>query len=228
LTLRSEPVLTKHFLDPSSVSQKANFAAWTPDGPIPESARNFGFCVDFKDLQPGDLVLVSRARRSVISWGIRKVQKKGGYNLFDAQWDHAAVYINSDTICEATRSGVRVASIFSYLGTHKIRVRRNLSLSPEERWGLVVNAIKQGDYAYGYTSILGLIWKASFGYWTKSRSRRLDYPKRAVYCSELYADAHVKACGVVLGNVDGGEATPASLSLDSTLSDVEIKWVRIV
>ena len=199
-----------------------------PEGPIPERTRAFGYCVDFKDLQPGDLLLFSSVKKSLISWGIRKVQTKGGYSQSDAQWEHAAIYIESDTICEATRSGVKVSSLHGYMGAHKIRVRRNLKLSPDERWSLVVNAIKQGDYAYGYSSIVSLLFKSIAGYWIKTKSRRLAYPRRAIYCSELYADAHVKACGVALGNIDGGETTPASLSLDSTLTDIQTKWVKIV
>ena len=201
---------------------------WVPKGPIPRHARDFGYCVDFAVLLPGDLILVSSEPSTFTARLIRKVQLLGGYHASDAAWEHAAVYVMDDTICEATRSGVRIGSIYSYLGTHRIRVRRNPKLTVDERWSLVVNALKSGNYAYGYSSVIGLAIKSWFGFWTKSRGRRMSYPKRAVYCSELYVDAHVKSCGILLGNLEGGESTPASLSKDSKLQDVSIAWTRIV
>jgi uncharacterized protein YycO len=219
--------LTQLVLNPSEASNQASNTSWIPEGPIPQKTRSFGYCIDFKDLQPGDLILFSSIKKSIVSSGIHKVQLKGGYKQNDAQWEHAAVYIKSDTICEATRRGVKVSSLYAYMGTHKIRVRRNPILTTDEKWSLVVNAIKQGGYAYGYSSIIGLLFKSINGFWAHSTTRRLAYPKRAIYCSELYADAHVKACGFALGNLNGGEVTPASLSIDSTLSDVKANWVKI-
>lgn len=214
-------------LDPETIKSNPPSERWTPDGPLPQCTRDFGCCIDFGALLPGDLILVSSVFPGFIGRAIRKVQKKGGYSDDDACWEHAAIYIQGDTICEATRSGVQIGSLFEYIGAHKIRVRRNPGLTQDKRWNLVVNALQQRDYAYGFGAVVGLCLKAHIGFWKPNGGKPLSFPKRAVYCSELYADAHVKACGVALGNLKSGETTPASLSLDSTLQDVQVGWLKI-
>ncbi|MGR9046549.1 MAG: hypothetical protein ACU83N_14760, partial [Gammaproteobacteria bacterium] len=95
------------------------------------------------------------------------------------------------------------------------------------RWELAVNALKLQNYGYGYYSIVQLLWKAKIsGFWATAN---FSYPKRTRICSELYADAHTKASGgMVLGNIAAGEITPASLSMESKLTDIASDWVKIV
>lgn len=214
-------------LDPTQAPTTPSLKNWNPTTPIPKAARDFGHCIDFDPLKPGDLILFSSTAPNFIGKGIRKVQEKGGYNERDAMWEHAAVYIMSDIICEATRAGVRVSSLYEYMGSHKIRVRRNEKLTDNERWALVVHALKQQNYAYGFLSVFGLVVKSKIGFWKPTGQKGSKYPKRAVYCSELYADAHVTACNTALGNVVSAEYTPASLSVDAHLTDVAVNWVKI-
>lgn len=162
----------------------------------------------------------------MIGKAIRSVQTMGGYAHEDARWEHAAVYIGDGALCEANRKGVQIGSIFDYAADHLIRIRRNTSLTQDERWELVVNALKQQNYHYGFLSICSILWKARGGFY-RSQGKPVSFPKSAVICSELYADAHVRVCGQALGNLRSGEVTPASLSIDTTLHDVPAQWVTI-
>lgn len=212
--------------DPRHPEREQPQKCWSPDSPIPPRVRAFGYCLDFSALLPGDLILVSPERPSIIERSIRATQGNGGYPPDDAQWTHAAVYVMDDVICEAGRSGVAITSIYKYIGNHKVRIRRNPNLTERERWALAVYALSQNNYAYNFFDVLWLFLRSFNGFWTiDSKFKRK--PKRAVYCSELYADAHLKATNAALGNQAFGEATPASLSQDSLLQDVFAGWVAI-
>lgn len=214
-------------LNPSTVGANAsNLAVWKPDYPIPIRLRTWGYCPNFNDWLPGDLILVSAIKPGFIGKAIRSVQEKGGYAKDDARWEHAAVYIGSGALCEANRKGVSIGSIFDYADQHLIRVRRNDTLTQDQRWELAVNALKQQNYSYGFFSIVSIVWKARSGFWN-GQGKPISFPKSAVICSELYADAHVKVCGQALGNLRSGEVTPASLSMDHALIDVQTQWVKI-
>lgn len=213
-------------LDPLIAKNLNNLAHWKPDYAIPSLIREWGYCPDFNDWLPGDLILVSAIKPNFIAKAIRRIQEKGGYASDDARWEHAAVYIGSGTLCEANRHGIRIVSIFDYTGSHLIRVRRNNSLTKDQRWELAVNALKKKNYSYNFFSIISIVWKAYNGFWTE-QGKAISFPKSAVICSELYADAHVQVCSIVLGNLRSGEITPASLSIDRALSDVPTCWMVI-
>ncbi|WP_148296201.1 hypothetical protein [Methylophilus sp. OH31] len=214
-------------LDPSEA--EAQFTGnWSPQTPIPNKLRQFGYCVNFNELLPGDLILVSSNKPGLIAKAIRKVQAMGGYAKADSRWEHAAIYIGSESVCESERSGVQINSIYKYIGPYSLRIKRNNNLTPDQRWNLVVYALIQKNYSYGFLSVFRLLMKSIRGYWIHQGSPiNSPLPSRSVYCSQLFADAHVKACGVPLGNLTSGEATPASLSLDTKLVDVNISWLRI-
>ncbi|WP_374090458.1 hypothetical protein [Methylomicrobium lacus] len=218
--------MSQLFLNPDTAENSPDLKAWKPDYPIPKHLRDWGFCPDFNAWLPGDLVLVSALKPGIIGKAIRSVQEQGGYAQDDARWEHAAVHIGSGTLCEATRKGVCVASVFDYAPNHLIRIRRNHALTQDQRWELAVNALKQQNYSYGFFSIGSILWKSRKGFWN-TQGKPISFPKRAVICSELYADAHVKVCGQALGNLRSGEVTPASLSMDQSLADVQTQWVRI-
>lgn len=213
-------------LDPRDVSGNLANNSWTPDIPIPPRLRRFGYYIAHNSLQPGDLILFSSINPGWIPRMIRKVQARGGYDNLDAQWEHAAVYIGNHGICEATKKGVEANRIFDYIGSHLIKVRRNPNLTLDQGWKLVTHALLLKDYRYGFFSVAELFIKANSGFWSQD-GKPLSFPKSSVFCSELYADAHVKACNMALGNLMSGEVTPASLSLDTNLVDVSLSWVRI-
>lgn len=176
---------------------------------------------------PGDLILVSSLKPGIIARAIRRVQLRGGYHPDDACWEHAAVYIGSESICEANRNGVNIKPIFDYMCSHLIRIRRNPNLTSDQRWSLAVHAVRMKNFRYGFMSIVELYFKSRKGFW-HNEDTPIQFPKSSVYCSQLYANAHGKICVTALGNNKSGEVTPASLSLDTTLVDVDtITWVKI-
>lgn len=214
-------------IDPSEAERQVT-GTWSPKTPIPNELRQFGYCIDFSQLLPGDLILVSANKAGLIAKAIRRVQAMGGYASADSRWEHAAIYIGSESICESERSGVQINSIYKYIGSYSLRVKRNVHLTPDQRWNLVVYALIQKNYSYGFFSAFDLFIKSIKGYWIHQGSPiNSTFPTKSVYCSQLFADAHVKACGVPLGNLNSGEASPASLSLDPKLIDVAVSWLKI-
>ncbi len=110
----------KCYLDPSEAHLATK--TWKPDGPIPLKIRNFGYCADLSTWLPGDLILVSSNKPSLIQNAIRKVQGQG-YPNEHARWEHAAVYIGEAALCEATMMGVCVSNVYQYVGNHLIKIR---------------------------------------------------------------------------------------------------------
>jgi hypothetical protein len=97
------------------------------------------------------------------SWARRRVAAD------DAQWQHAAVYIGEGYVVEATLHGVRYAPIFPYLGGHRLRLRRPLDLSDDDRWKIAIQACVRSNERYAMRSILRLFRLSFGGYWTRQR-----------------------------------------------------------
>jgi hypothetical protein len=211
--------LAQAFLDPDTAKTQSPIEQWAPNSPLPPALQKFGYFLDLRKLLPGDLILFSAQKPNFVQRRIRAVQTIGGFGPDHARWEHAAVYIGSGAVCEATGSGVGVGDLFTRIETSKIRVRRNPNLSNDERWMLVVHALKQKNYAYGMWSIATLIVGSRFGYW-KHKSGPISFPHRTYICSQLYGDSHVAASGTVLCLNQTGIATPAGLSMDTTLQDI--------
>ncbi len=148
-----------------------------------------------------------------------------------ARWHHAALYVGKGVICEASRIGVQRDMLSKYVGSHYLRFRRNPDLKIEERYELALHALASQGVSYNFREIFRL-WKAArfgFGNSTKANVQMLgkQYPKQATICSQLYADCHVSVTKTVIGNLDGGETTPACLSMAKRLVDVPIGWLAI-
>lgn len=218
--------MTQIILDPNS-PKDSSVTNWTPDHPIPKHLREWGYCPDYINWLPGDLILVSAINPKLIGRSIRKVQEKGGYPTDHARWEHAAVHVGAGALCEANRNGVCIGSIYNYASDHLIRIRRNVSLSQDQRWNLVVHALMQKGNSYDFFSIIDIVLKANNGFWNY-QGTNIGFPNAAVICSQLYATAHFLACEQVLGNRRSGEITPAALSLDTKyLQDVQTAWLKI-
>ena len=139
------------------------------------------------------------------------------------------MYIDKGVLCEATRKGVQRAMLADYFGTHLIRARRNFSLTKDKRWEVAVEALSLQGYSYGFKEIVHLFLRAKSGYWNKAAGKaRLPYPRRAVICSQLYAKSYATVTKHVIGNADGNESTPASLSAEQSLNDVRLYWLEII
>ncbi|PSF36163.1 hypothetical protein C7H19_14295 [Aphanothece hegewaldii CCALA 016] len=200
---------------------------WTPEFPISPSVRAFGFYPNLQDLLPADLILVSNIKPNFSHKIIEKVQLLGGYSQDDARWHHAAIYVGDAHICEADLPGVECRIIERYLtGSHLIRVRRDMSLSIEQRWRIAIRSLTRlrQRYAFEYLLDLGKLALSGFGQLSPDQTR---LPEKAKICSQLYADAYSPITGKVLQNLRSGEITPAFLSFTNQLTDVPVEWLKI-
>lgn len=198
-------------------------------GPLSPNELKLKKVVDLSTLLAGDLILTSALSPNYIQQRIRGVQTKGGYQEPDAKWEHAAMYIGRGVLCEATRKGVQRNMLSHYVGSHVLRARRDHTLSIEMRFELAIQALSLQGYGYGFLEIFRLLKAAHIGFSNSANSngRTPGYPRHAVICSELYADSYAKITKRVIGNTAGGEVTPASLSADTLLTDVQLRWLAI-
>lgn len=196
---------------------------WTTSEPIPQSIRTFGFIPNVDLWKPGDLLLFSSIKPDWVSRKIIKAQGRG-WNLDVARWHHAAVYIGSSRICEATIRGVGVVSIYKYVPSHLIRVRRCpiLNLDMVGSHALVVTALTRLNRWYSLTTAVSIWWKSLSGF------SKIDFAmadSRSHICSHLYSDSYIQATSRVLETI--GTPTPASLCASTKLVDVESSWRRL-
>lgn len=196
--------------------------------PIPAQVRNFAFFPNIDDWLPGDLVLVAPVNPDWIHRQIHAAQMRSGYAAEDAQWQHAAVYTGDGYVCEAGTSGVRYAPIFSYVGEHLIRVRRDFTLSNDERWRLVVQAIVRLGQPYNFREILSVYRSSLSMSWTSALGTQLVAHGKSIICSQLYATAYSAVAGRQVSRFVNTSVVPATLSLSAVLSDVSLHWKDIV
>jgi len=212
------------FLDP----RNTDFAGtWKPYGPIDRGVREFGFFPDINNWFPGDLLLVSSIKPRWISSQIIKAQERGGYSGKDAIWHHAALYLGEGSICEASARGVHVQDMFSYIGTHLLRLRRDPQLKADDRYRLAMYALFRLRQSYSFRTIVQLFFWSFSGYWKDSEMAVYPFGIGAVICSELYANAYSMATSKLICNPFPRFVVPAALSMTSTLEDVPIRWRKI-
>lgn len=219
--------MTQEILNPEDQA----YGKYIPNGPLSPTEVEMGKVIDLHGLLPGDLILVSAIEQQFVGHMIRQVQEKGGFLPEHARWEHAAMYIGQGVIIEATRKGVKRAMLSKFAKDHRIRVRRDGTLSIEERYQLVVHALTLSDTPYNFIDIVKLWRKSRFGFGNvaEKQSSRLgpQYPKSATICSQLYADCYVNVTSKVLGKLRDGISTPAALSATDTLADVKLQWLSI-
>lgn len=212
-------------LDPRKATSDGD--TWRPTSPLPVKVRRFGFLPNIDEWLPGDLLLVSPVDPDWIHRQITDAQTRCGYPEEDARWQHAAVYMGDGYICEASTNGIRYVSVFTYVGEHLLRVRRDFSLTNNERWRLAIQAVVRLGEPYDFRKIL-LIYRSSFSTsWTAAVRAQFYKRKRAAICSQLYADAFSAITGKLLFNDVNGSITPATLSFSPLLKDVPLHWKRI-
>lgn len=189
---------------------------------------SFAFFPNIDDWLPGDLVLVSPVNPDWIHRQISAAQVRTGYAAADAQWQHAAVYTGDGYVCDAGTSGVRYAPIFNYVGGHLIRVRRDFSLSSDERWRLVVQAIVRLGQPYNFREILSVYRSSLSMSWTSALRAQFVTRAKSVICSQLYATAYSAVAGKQVSRFVNTSVVPATLSLSAALTDVQLHWKDIV
>lgn len=211
-------------LDPAD---KTTVGTWKAPGAIPPQLRQFGKFPDITKWRAGDLLLVSAVEPPVFSRQIIKVQQHGGYAEEDARWHHAAIYVGKTNVCEALTTGVAHGSIYKYVGSYLLRVRRDPLLTPDEGWQIAMEAMTNLRTSYSFPTIASLARKARRGFWRRP-SKRSVLPDRAIICSKLFADAYSITTERIMGNSVAEEVTPAYLSATDKLIDVPMYWTQLV
>lgn len=205
---------------------------WAPPGKIPPSVRVFGNYPAVNSLLPGDLLLFAEVQPDWISRSIEHAQLAGGFSPDDARWTHAAVYLGDGlSVCEATftsllRGSVSHGKLYGYIGTHLIRARRDLTLTPDQRWRIALEALTYLGTPYPFLTIVKLSVQALKGGGLGGRRRLGILAGRSKFCSQLYAEAYSEVTKRVLGNLPA-DVYPASLSGIAALADVNLSWLSL-
>jgi hypothetical protein len=215
--------MSQRFLDPDAMTTRG---LWSARGPLPQAVRTFGRYPDLALWQPGDLVLVSAIRPGCIARRIIAAQERGGFAPEDARWHHAAVYVGDGRICEATLRGVRTNDLYAYIGTHRIRVRRDPQLTPDDGYRIALAAFGRLRWYYSSWTLVRMLLQSLRGFYAEPVGLRFT-ASHSIICSMLYADAYSLVTRRVLGNTAGETTTPAFLSSTALLEDVAVGWARI-
>jgi hypothetical protein len=214
-------------LDPADAEYTAA-RNWKPNRPLLKDVIDFGFVPDIDALRPGDLLLFTAVKPSLIQRCICWAQS-GQFHDDHARWHHVAMYIGRGRICEATiLEGVRIAEIYNYIPGSVIRVRRCPKLAADDEGAR--------DVAFEALSRLGRRYSIETLWRILKRMRLKNLPRpyavaatRPTHvCSGLYADAFTQSSMRVVCNGGGGIPTPADLSITDILEDVKIEWLRLI
>ena len=215
------------FLDPRDLTTAGQ---WKPPVTIPPSLRQFGRFPDVSKWLPGDLLLLSSIKPRRISQYIIHGQERGGYASEDARWHHAAVYLGDGiNICEAVPGkGVRYTPIYHYIGGYLLRIRRDPTLTMDQRWRIAMQSLTRLGSSYGFRGILSLIRQSWQGYWQPDNRLPLLVVARTLICSQLFSDSYTMVTGrLLVQQPHHGIVKPADLSFTSQLTDVETTWLQM-
>lgn len=212
-------------LDPRRASGESA-GEFYPRKSLPRHIRDFGYVPDESQILPGDLVLFSALEPSLVSRAIIKSQTVGGYNAADARWHHVACYLGDMRICEAQIwKGVRITELYDYVGEYLLRVRRDPSLSTDERWQLALQCVYELRKAYGFLALPRLWYQSKRGFWHHNIRQKSAI---AMVCSDLYSKAYALTTGRLLVKGSLNITIPADLSSTPCLNDMPVSWRRIV
>ena len=195
---------------------------------MPPDIRQFGYVPDTQKLLPGDVLLVTGT--GLVPHLIRKAQVHGGFHPDHARWTHAAVYIGSDRLVEATPfGGMRVGQLARTTFRRELLVRRRLdnsSLRMEQRYDIAIHALTFLRRGYSFGAVPRLAWQA----WRRQLWKPDQRPdiRRVTICSNVVRNAYATAIYTDLLPGVIGVIWPADLSQTTELNDVQIGWVRVV
>lgn len=209
-------------LDPADVTVAGE--PWQPRSPVPPDVRRFGYVPNFDEWRPGDIILVEAVRPTWTQRAISRTHERMGFSSADGRWTHAALYVGEGNICEAVISGVRHHPIYAYVGAHRLRVRRDPTLSVDSQYRVAIRALThmRRDYSLASALRVGLTAFRS----DKRPDSLLSAP--GIICSQLCSRAHQSVTDRVLSTTDSPYVTPADLSLHRSLKDVPVSWRKIV
>lgn len=179
---------------------------------------------NFDDWRPGDIILFEAVRPTWMQRAISRTHERMGFSEPDGRWTHAALYVGEGNICEAVTSGVRHHPIYEYVGSHRLRVRRDPGLDADGQYRVAIRALTHMRRDYSRITALKVGWT---GFWhDKNPDSLLSAP--GIICSQLCSRAHQGVTDRVLSTTQSPYVTPADLSLHGSLIDVPVSWRRIV
>ena len=216
--------MAQQVIDPQNVVVPEDAAVWTPPGPIPPDLRKFGHFPDTSVWLPGDLMLFNSINPNLISRMIIKAQREAGFADDDARWHHAAVYVGDNFVCDAVPvGGVRYRTMYSDILVKRMRVRRDLTLTADERYKIAITALTRLRASYSIFEVLNFRVGAS-RLW---EVQKLPLRTFGIVCSQLYADAYATVTSRLPIRGAHRLATPADLSATDVLADIAMAWRRI-
>jgi hypothetical protein len=216
-------------LDPNNLGA-CEGATWRPEDTLEGRVRDFGYYPHMAELLPGDVILFCDVHPSAPRF-IHNGQKTH-YRAQDSCWSHVAVYLGDGrTLCESNfaligKSGVSTVRLDKYVGHHLIRVRRAPKITDEQRWKIALYSLTSLGEDYNLMAVVKFFFKAYTGGIEKIHRRNL-YPRKARFCSQLFADAYGRSTGKLISNLTSDIITPAGLSMTMDLEDVPIRWAKI-
>lgn len=213
--------MTVRILDPNDQTTQGE---WRPAVPIPPRVRRFGRYPNVDQWLAGDLLFLEAVTKRLVARLIVRGQLAAGYHEEDARWHHAAVYVGDGFVCEAGIWRVTYRPLHDYIGTRYIRLRRDPTLSMEDRLRLAIAALTRIGNAYSYFELLSVALNIFKGY---GKPRGLVLRAFGVICSQLYADSYTAVTHQVLMSGQDRVVIPADLSLTPMLEDVPVFWCRI-
>lgn len=217
---------------------------------VDELRGRFKWLPEMAEWEPGDLVLFrprardpkDRAGKSIVS--VQRLQ----YAPAHARWTHAAVYAGGGELIEATLGefaaggGVRRYGMSAHLPGHILELRRDLTLTPAQRVGVVeeADALVGEDYSVPRAVEIARAHVAEVirRHAPERRARgrgRLSIRRRPVVsrqdlrgyvCSDVYALAYEAVTRRRLGD-NASLTCPAFLSAHPAFAAVAVRWCTI-
>jgi hypothetical protein len=211
-------------LDPTDDPKQG--CVWTLTGESSDALRAFGKMPNLTDWLPGDVLLVSNVEPDWVTRQIISVQSTR-FSRHHAQWQHAAIYMGNEFVAEATTRGVKYTPIDHYVGKYRLRLRRNMALTNDQRWLVAIEAGVRMRTAYRFSDIV-TIYLQSFPGWSRRIRPSVLVQANTVICSQLCLEAHAKVTRRLIVSYSGSPTTPAALSQSDLLADVPLHWCSIL
>lgn len=192
-----------------------------------QNIRAFGYVPDDTALLPGDVLLVTG--HGLAGRWIAQAQRRGGFADDHCQWTHAALYVGSGRVIEATPSGgVRIGLMVETCFNRRLLVRRRTAddIRLEHRYQIVIEALTALRRGYSLGVVPSMAWQAfRQTLWQPTSQRRNTLVR---ICSTVVGNAYSTAINLnLLPGQPGGVVWPADLSHSKELTDIQIGWLKV-
>jgi hypothetical protein len=142
----------------------------------------------------------------------------------DSRWTHAAVFLYEDIVAEAVVwRGIHSRTLYRDVPGRLLRVRRRLSLTPDQRYKIALMSLRMVGQRYSVWTALFVFFHMLYGL-----VDRKGFSSRGVICSKVFYDAYAETTRSLLSGCHISQpVTPAHLSATGDLEDVDIEWLKL-